>query len=85
MNSIVLLIYLFAERFLGLGQLITVSWTERILIEWKVSKEKYHLVVIDTKTNAIVCCQLGITAFPLMIHALQRKNRTIVPRTHLPS
>ena len=62
-----------------------VSWTERILIEWKISKEKYHLVVIDTETNVIIYCQLGITAFPFMIHAFQKKNRTIVPRILLPS
>lgn len=47
-------------------------------------QRKYHPIVIDTETNMIVCCQFGITAFPFMIHASQRKKRTIVPRILLP-
>lgn len=60
------------------------SWAERVLMEWKTNKEKHDPAVINTETNIVICCHLGITAFPFMIHASQRKHRTIVPHILLP-
>lgn len=53
-------------------------------MEWKTNKEKHDPAVINTETNIVICCHLGITAFPFMIHASQRKHRTIVPHILLP-